>query len=74
MNVPSAVHQVEALGFRLEVEGGLVYVEPASKMDEACFEWLRRHKREVRDYLLARATFQRQCLGSLTLGRAGLWE
>jgi hypothetical protein len=74
MSIVAGIHQIEEMGFQLEVDDEYLYVCPASKLDPAWLEWLRANKPLVRAYLLRRDQFQRTCMGAVTLGRAGLWD
>lgn len=74
MSIENAVHKIEAMGFQLKADDASIYVKPIEELDPAWREWLKRHKPQVRKYLVARSRFQRQCVGAVTLGMAGLWE
>ena len=74
MSIEGAVHKMEEMGFRLEADDSYIYVTPMGELDPAWRDWLKRHKPQVRTYLVARSKFQQQCVGAALLGRSGLWE
>jgi hypothetical protein len=74
MSIASTIHDIEAMGFELEVDGEVLYVCPFSELDSVRLEWLRTNKPLVREYLVKRRQFQRVCMGAVALGRAGLWD